>query len=506
MSPVAVTSNGKLRGSAENGIASFKGIPFAKAPTGELRWRPPQPALPWSGERAALDFGRSALQRPLPGGIGDLIGIPGEPTDEDCLYLNVWTPGLDAARRPVMVWIHGGGNVVGSGSQPRINGEHLARRGGVVVVTLNYRLGAFGFLHAPELGASGNEALLDQVTALRWVRREIAHFGGDPGKVTVFGQSAGGFDIAQLLAMPAAAGCFDKAVLMSGSLVPQVSRERAAEATARFTERFGGLHKLRSVPAEELVEFQLELTGSVRFGPVLDGDVIREDAAVPIGAGIQTAGMPLMIGNTRDESALFVLGNEELSDLDEAGLRQRAQRLFGELTDNAVEVYRNARGARGQSTAPIDILVAMLTDQTFRIPATRTAELQASHTPHTWMYLFDYESPAHEGRLGSCHSLDIPFIWGTHGVENMKRFCGEGAVVRELSLRMMDTYLAFARTGDPANESLPSWPGYDARERATMHLGEKCYVERAPLEEERQLWASLPPEVEDADVMIGSQT
>ena len=366
-----------------------------------------------------------------------------------------------------------------------------------MVVTLNYRLGALGFLHAPELGASGNEALLDQVSALRWVRREIAHFGGDTANITVFGQSAGGFDIAQLLAMPVAAGCFDKAVPMSGSLVPQVSKKRAAETTARFAERFGGLHKLRGVPAEELLEFQLELTqgelaGAVRFGPVRDGDVIRDDAAVPIGAGTYTAGMPLMIGNTRDESALFILGNAELSDLDEAGLLKRAQRLFGELSDNAIEVYRNARAARGQSTAPLDILVAMLTDQTFRIPATRTAELHASHTPRTWMYLFDYESPAGEGRLGSCHSLDIPFIWGTHAAGNMKRFCGEGAVVRELSERMMDTYLSFARTGDPENESLPAWPRYDARERATMHLGEKCYVERAPLEEERQLWASLP--------------
>ncbi len=498
MSPVAETSSGKLRGSTENGVVSFKGIPFARPPVGELRWRPPQPVEPWSGERAAQQFGRSALQRPLPGGIGDLIGIPGEPTDEDCLYLNVWTPGLDASRRPVMVWIHGGGNVVGSGSQPRINGEHLARRGDVVIVTLNYRLGAFGFLHAPELGASGNEALLDQVAALRWVRREIAHFGGDAGNVTVFGQSAGGFDIAQLLAMPAAAGCFDKAVPMSGSLMPQVPVKEAGEATARFAERFGGLPKLRGVPAEELLEFQLELTqgqlaGSVRFGPTLDGDFIRQDAAVPIGAGSQTAGMPLMIGNTRDESALFVVGTPELSDLDEAGLRKRAQRLFGELTDNAVEVYRNARAARGQSTAPIDILVAMLTDQTFRIPATRTAELHVSHTPRTWMYLFEYESPAQSGRLGSCHSLDIPFVWGTYSVENMKRFCGEGAVARELSERMMDTYLAFARTGNPSSESLPPWPKYDASERATMHLGEKCYVERAPMEEERQLWASLRP-------------
>ncbi len=487
---IVETSYGKLRGGEENGISSFRGIPFARPPVGDLRWRPPQLPEPWSGERDATAFGASAMQRRGAGGMSDLIGIPSETTSEDCLYLNVWTPAADAGRRPVLVWIHGGGNVVGSGSQPRINGELLARRGDVVVVTLNYRLGVFGFLHAPELGASGNEALLDQVAALRWVRAEIERFGGDPANLTVFGQSAGGFDIAQLLALPAAEGCFDKAVPMSGSLTAQVPRERAAQATARFAEAFGGIEKLRDVPAEKILERQGELTGA-RFGPTCDGEVIREDAAVGIGAGRQSQGMPLLIGNTLNESALFTMGNPAAAQLDDEGLARQAGRLFDEHTERAISVYRSAREKRGESAAPADVWGAMMTDQMFRIPAIRTAELHASHTPETYMYLFDYASPAQDGRLGSCHSLDIPFIWGTTGVANMAVFCGAGPAVERLSQRMMDSYLGFAHTGNPGTDALPEWPGYEVERRATMRLGDECRVEHAPMDDERELWASL---------------
>ena len=199
---VIETSYGCVRGANEGSVHVFRGIPFAKPPVGDLRWRAPVPPDPWAGTRDALEFGPCAVQSTIPGDVGELIGIATHEVSEDCLYLNVWTPKPDDARRPVMVWIHGGGNTLGAGSQPRVNGEHLARVGDVVVVTLNYRLGALGFLYAPELGATGNEALLDQVAALRWVRSEIGAFGGDPDNVTVFGQSAGGFDIAQLMAMP----------------------------------------------------------------------------------------------------------------------------------------------------------------------------------------------------------------------------------------------------------------------------------------------------------------
>ncbi len=491
--PRVATTLGTLIGSESDGMLSFKGIPFAAPPVGERRWRAPEPPERWSGERDATRFASSAWQASI-GSMGDLIGIAAGPMSEDCLALNVWTPGCDDRRRPVLVWIHGGGNLVGSGSQPRIHGDRLARAGDVVVVTLNYRLGAFGFLHCPELGASGNEALLDQVAALRWVRQEIGAFGGDPRNVTVFGQSAGGFDIAELMAMPAAAGCFDAAIPMSGSIQPQVSREDAAALAARFVEHFGGVAKLRAAPAEAVLAFQQEIAPAARlgrFGPVRDGAVIREPAADPIGRGDHTRGMPLLIGHTLHEWGLWTGMDAAMASLDETGLAKLASRLFAARTQEAIAVYREARAKRGESTRCESLWTAMMTDARFRIPAIRTAELHGRHTPSTWMYCFDYTSPALDGNLGACHSLDVPFVWGTYESENMARFCGSGPEVEALSARVMRSYLAFARHHDPAHDALPAWPRYDASRRATMRLGRACAVADAPMDEERALWASL---------------
>lgn len=498
MEPVVQTTLGSLRGSEHDGVLSFKGVPFAEAPVGGLRWRAPEPPVPWSGVREANAFSHSAIQSTRPGVIGELIGIPSQPTSEDCLYLNVWAPAADTGRRPVMVWIHGGGNTAGSGSQPRIDGERLARHGDVVVVTVNYRLGALGFLHLPEIGATGNEALLDQVAALRWVRREIAAFGGDAANVTLFGQSAGGWDIAQLLAMPAAAGTFDKAIPMSGSLYPHVMPEEGRANAQRLLDHFkatGSPERLREVPAEEILAWQLAqpggLDGGVRWGPVRDGDVIAEDAEARLRAGAQTRGMPLMIGHTRDESALFTVANPEAQAMDEAALVAFARTYFGARAEEGVAVYRAARAARGWRTTPIAIRNAISTDELFRLPGIRTAEAHCAHTPDAWFYVFDYESPAMDGRVQACHSLDIPFVWGTYRGGELGAFCGTGPAVAALSERVMDAYLAFARTGSPATESLPEWPRYDATRRATMHLGLDCHVEDAPMEEERSFWASL---------------
>ena len=486
------TTLGVLAGSESEGILSFKGIPFAAPPVGELRWRAPEPTERWSGVRDARQFGPSAWQASL-GSMGDLIGVAAGPMAEDCLYLNVWTPACDDRQRPVMVWIHGGGNLVGSGSQPRIHGDRLARTGDAVVVTLNYRLGAFGFLHCPELGASGNEALLDQVAALRWVRQEIAAFGGDPRNITVFGQSAGGFDIAELMAMPAAAGCFDAAIPMSGSIQQHVSREDAAALAVRFVEHFGGLAKLRAAPPEAVLAFQQEIAPASRlgrFGPVRDGAVIREDAAGPIGRGDHTRGVPLLIGHTLDEWGLWTGMDAAMASLDDAGLARLAPRLFGPRSAEAIAVYRESRAKRGQSTRCEALWTAMMTDARFRMPAIRTAELHSRHTADTWMYCFDYASPALDGNLGACHSLDVPFVWGTHGSESMERFCGAGPAVEALSARVMRSYLAFARHHDPASDALP-WPRYDASRRATMRLGLECRVTYAPMDEERAFWGSL---------------
>ncbi len=493
MASTVSTHAGDLRGQEQDGVTSFKGVAFAAPPVGGLRWREPQPVESWHGVRDAFAFGPCAIQRTIPGDVGELIGIHTGEISEDCLYLNVWTPALDAKRRPVMVWIHGGGNTVGAGSQPRVNGEHLVRQGDVVVVTTNYRLGALGFLHSSDLGASGNEALLDQLAALRWVKREIASFGGDPDNVTVFGQSAGGFDIAQLMGMPRAEGAFDKAIPMSGSLTAQVSRTDAATTAQRFAEKFGGFDALRDVPAHEIHEFQLALASDrerpARFAPVCDGEVLTEDAAINVGTGLHTRGKPLMIGHTRDESTLFTAFNESLADLDDAKLTTMAENHFGDRAAEAVELYRTSRNAAGLPTSPLEIWTAMSTDRMFRMPAIRTAELHSSHTADTWFYVFAYTSPARGGRLGACHSLDIPFVWGTYGLEDMQRFCGSEPVVAKLSGQVMSAYLAFARSGDPNTDTLPQWPRYSREARNTMYLDRECRVEDGPLDEIRALWA-----------------
>jgi len=487
-------SYGTIRGITTNGIHCFKGIPYAAPPVGDARWRAPMPPTPWTGDRDATGFGASAMQGSL-GAMGEMIGIAAGRIDEDCLTLNVWTGNLTDEESPVMVWIHGGGNVVGSSAQPRFNGEYFVQRGGIVLVTINYRLGAFGFLHAPELGATGNETLLDQIAALRWVRKEIRKFGGNPQDVTVFGQSAGGFDIVQLMGMDAAAGCFDRAIPMSGSLSPQVPREEAAAAGARFAEKFGGYEALRRVPAQQILDFQLQLTGgqlggAVRFGPVRDGGLIRADAAVAIGAGTHTKGMPLLVGTARDEWGLWTGMDPAMQTLDEAGLEKLARRPFGERAREGIEVYRLARAVRGESISPVAIWRAIMTDSMFRIPAIRTADLHSQHTPRTWMYLFDYASPALDGRLGACHSLDVPFVFGTTGVGELKRLCGDTHLVRCLSEIIHDTYVAFAKHGTPAN-AMFDWPPYERTRRRTMRLGMESHLEDAPMDAERAFWETL---------------
>ena len=435
--------------------------------------------------RDALEFGPCAIQTTLPGAVGELIGIATHETSEDCLYLNVWTPAPDAAKRPVMVWIHGGGNTVGAGSQPRINGEHLARIGGVVVVTLNYRLGALGFLHAPELGASGNEALLDQAAALRWVRAEIEAFGGDAGNVTVFGQSAGGFDIAQLMGMPAAEGCFDRAVPMSGSLIPAVAAEDAERTASALAAEYGGFDELRDVPAEQILAAQSRIPGA-RWAPTLDGTVITENAADVLARGQFTRDMPLMIGHTRDESTLFTTFGRP--PVERGRLLETAREAFGDKAEEAVATYEQDRSESSLRNDPGDILAAIGTDRMFRIPAARTAECHLAHSSNVWMYRFDHESPA-DPALQSCHSLDIPFVWGTYAIEAMQRFCGKGDAIASLSHSLMSRYLAFARNGNPNTPDAPDWPTYETANRPTMLFDATgSQVANAPLDASRRLW------------------
>jgi para-nitrobenzyl esterase len=504
------TRYGKVAGSREDGLEIFRGIPFASPPLGPLRFRPPEPPEPWAGVRDATSFGPSAPQNPLPQAFP---GLDVGPQSEDCLYLNVYTPATDDARRPVLVWIHGGAFVIGSGSQDLYDGAPLARRGDAVVVTLNYRLGALGFLHLADLcghalGTEPNAGILDQIAALEWVREHIARFGGDPDNVTVFGESAGGMSVGTLLGMPAARGLFRRAIPQSGAAHSAHSRDAATTVAERFLAELGlgtaQAQRIREEPVERLLEAQRRLMEQLHneplegavltFGPVIDGTVLQEPPIDAIRRG-SAGGVDLLVGTTRDEWRLFTPMDPSAMTLDDAGLLRRLERRVpGRDTSGTshavrlVEVYRKAREGRLGTAAP-DLLAALETDRVFRIPAIRLAEAQLAYDARVFAYLVTWESPLLGGMLGACHAIELPFVFGTTG--HAELFVGSGPDVRALESHVMDAWLSFARTGDPAHPGLPSWPAYDTGRRATMLLGRECQVSEAPFDAERQAWDGL---------------
>ncbi len=506
MGTIVETRCGKLEGRETGGVQVFRGIPYARPPVGALRFRAPEPAEPWSGVRSALEFGPSAPQQPM------MLPLPGMDVgamDEDCLYLNVYTPAADGAARPVMVWIHGGGFVIGSGSQPVYDGRPLALRGDVVVVTINYRIGPLGFLFlsdlCPELaGATGNAGIRDQVAALEWVRDNIAAFGGDPGNVTIFGESAGGMSVGTLLGMPSARGLFARAIAQSGASHNVHTRETATKVAARFLEELGiapaqAAATLRELPPDKLLETQQQTVlklgtslGLLAFQPLVDGDSLPEPPLGAVAAG-HAADVTLMTGTTRDEWNLFGMLDPRARSLDEAGL---VKRLSAQLPDadvpGLVEVYRRAREGRA-SCDPKDLYFAIQTDRIFRIPAIRLAEAQRPHQPHTYLYRFDWETPAFGGALGACHAVDLAFVFGLVDRPGAELFTGGGPEALLLSERVMDAWAAFARNGDPSHAGLPGgrWDAYDAERRATMLLGRDCALEFDPGAAERRAWDGL---------------
>ncbi len=576
MDVLVETRKGRVRGRAEGGLAVFRGLPYARPPVGPLRFAPPEPADAWTGTRDCARFGPSASQNGAL--IGPVMSLGIGRTGEDCLYLNVWTPAADRGRRPVMVWIHGGAFVLGSGSQMLYNGAALARRGDVVVVTINYRLGALGFLRLRErfggrLPATGNEGLLDQIAALEWVRDEIEAFGGDPDRVTIFGESAGAMSCATLLAVPRARGLFHRAILQSGAANFVWPREVAARVADHVLDELGvtSAEALRRLAPERILEVQRRFFGDLllgedhvlgnlspagqrvagamflgltlaqrRFGriavpiargladllrqrgrrraagapssmaplrplrtrglpfqPVMDGELLPVDPLAAITAGA-ARDVPLLIGTNRDESKLFAPLDPEAGILEEPRLVARCEEAItaghpglSGMGRQAVAVYRAARAARGEPVDPGELWFAIETDRTMRHPAMSLASAQAAHQPRTFAYLFTWSSPVLGGMLGSCHALDLPFVFGTLEHRLMRPLVGRGPAASALAARMQDAWVAFARTGRPAHPGLEDWPAYERTRRRTMILDAHCRVESAPREPERAFWESL---------------
>jgi len=500
MGIVVDTTHGRIEGVQTDTHQFFRGIPYAAPPLGQRRFGPPELPEPWTGVRTCAEFGRSAPQAP-----GVLPDMAGGPTAEDCLFLNVYTPAADAGRRPVMVWIHGGGFTTGSAAGAMFDGGPLCARGDLVVVTLNHRLGALGYMHLPTLEAAGtNLAQRDQIAALEWVRDNVEAFGGDPSNVTIFGQSAGGVSVSVLLAIPAARGLFQRAIAQSGAASLAVPRHVAEKNAERLMNELGidpgDPAKLREIPAERLVVAQqsafgrwIPTFGLPALAPVIDLDLLPGHPLEAIREGVAWD-IPLLVGSNRDESKLFTARREAETPVDEEqvlslvrGLMPRAARGNAE---RIIEAYRTAR-ASWASTEPADLLNAIASDRSYRIPAILIAEVQGLNQSRIYKYLFTWESPAMGGNLGACHALELPFVFGTLDAPTIDRFAGAGPEAEALSGRVMDAWIAFAQNGDPSHPGLPSWPTYHPAHRATMCFGSECELVNAPLEEERLAWEGV---------------
>ncbi len=497
VAPVVVeTTGGKLRGVTAGGVSSFKGVPYAATTAGSNRFRPPVSAAPWTGVREARTFGASAPQ--LPASTDPLSSWYNalEPMAEDCLFLNVWTPD-PSGKRPVMVWLHGGAWVSCAGSAPGFDGTVLAQQGDVVVVTLNHRLNLFGSLRLEDrderFAQSGNAGVLDMVAALRWVRDNAAAFGGDPGNVTIFGQSGGGAKVSALLACPAARGLFHKAIAQSCSGSLRLASADEAAALAHGLAQKLGLDRptgaaLQAVPAQTLIAATKGMPPV--FRPVLDGVTFPAnpfDPAAPAGAGE----IPTLFGNAATECTLYMAADMANFSLDAAEVGRRLARFLrtdAPATARIIAAYRSAM----PGATPSEIMAAVTTDYTYRRNTTREAALQAqtARAP-VYAYVFDWRTPVRGGVLQSPHTSEVPFVFGT--APAAQALLGTGPDIAPLTQMMVATWSAFARTGNPANPHLPSWPRYEAATRQTMLLSRESKAASNPGGERREALAGLPP-------------
>ncbi len=491
--PVVKTRAGAVRGAIADGVNVFKGVPYAAPPFGVNRLLPPQPVAPWSGVRDALAFGPTPPKPAIPPQITAILPeqtIPGD----DCLNLNIWTADL-GARQPVMVWIPGGMFEYGTAATAWYDGSRFARDG-IVCVTINYRIGAEGFLYLGE--GNANRGLLDQIAALEWVRENIAAFGGDPDNVTIFGESAGAMSVSVLLAMPRAEGLFRRAIAQSGAASHVMSVATAERVRGVLASKLGvepAREAFVAVPVERVIAAQEELktdlvthpdperwgaevvTALLPWQPVVDGETIPTPPLDRIAAGTG-AGIDLLIGTNTDEHRLFLASTGALDQITDEALAG-AVAAYGLPVEETLAAYRAAH----PNASPGDLLAAIQTDWYWRIPAIHLADAHAKNNPATWMYEFAWRSPQFAGLLGACHSLEITFVFDTLGCET-EALLGPNPP-QQLASALHAAWVAFATSGDPG------WQRYDLSRRATMRFDATSQLVDDPYAAARALWEGL---------------
>lgn len=499
--PAVETKLGKIRGASSNGVACFKGIHYGASTSGARRFMPPVPPQPWTGAVEALEIGSPAPQDSISanGGsdirkaMGDLIG-PGT-MSEDCLVLNVWTPSLRASsKKPVMVWLHGGGYTAGSSGVSVYDGTNLAAKHDVVLVALNHRLNVFGYLNLGEIGGekyadSGNAGMLDIVLALEWVRDNIAHFGGDPGNVTIFGESGGGGKVSTLMAMPPAKGLFHKAIVESGSTLRVSSREDADAAARKFLAAVNvtpdRVDDLQKIPMEQMLAALHTMTGpnAIRLGPVVDGRSLPRNPFDPA-APAQSADVPMIIGTNATESTLLLgLGDPSLFSLSDADMRARLKTYLHLTDDSKVDELITLYKKNRPDATPSDVYFAITTDRMMRLNAITQAERKIAQGTPAYMYIFAWETPALGGKLKSPHAVELAFVFDN--VHTQNGIIGTGADLQLVADKVCGAWTSFARTGNPNHTGIPKWPAYAASERATMIFNDACQVVNDPGRDER---------------------
>jgi para-nitrobenzyl esterase len=508
--PVVATAYGEVRGTQADGVSVFKGIPYGASTAGANRFMPPKRPEPWTGVREATAYAGRSPQAPGGAQRPELATVWGPvdklPVGEDCLTLHVWTPGIDTAKRPIMVWLHGGAFSYGSANSVRYDGTNLAHKHDVIVVAVNHRLNIFGHLDLSAVGGerfalSGNVGVLDLVAALEWVRDNASQFGGDAGNVTIFGQSGGGGKVSALLAMPSARGLFHKAIIESGASVRFAEPERTTRLADSVLKHLGlGADKLDALQAMPIAQLQeainpaqktlskprYPLLDRYNFGPVVDGKVIQAQPYDPAATALSDD-IPLMIGGTKDESAIFLAPDDAVWNrtITEDELRKRIAVLAGESTNSLLAFYKRQYPA----ATPTDLLITMTTASNFEVRSKVLGERKAARgKARVWMYKFDWETPAFAGKLKSPHSVEVPFVFDTLAV------IGEihrKPKAQELADKVSKTWATFARTGDPANDSIPPWPAYSDNRRNTMIFDDTCHVAVDPDGQGRQLWTRV---------------